>query len=198
MTTVTTHDQRAKLVTYLRTRATITTDARPESESVRGNALDSGDPAMDTQEEDRIIDDLDNGNQWAWFVAHVQARFAGLVGEDFLGSCSYASREDFEAPGGYHADMVAAALDELAHAIIADADTWAAMLPLLETRTRDADTVPALEEAIELATFAKLVLKEMDDRGHGSKDPGRSPLADGLARDGFRLLAKEARKRGLL
>ncbi len=198
MTTTTDAAKMAKLVEYLRTRATITTVALPEDIPVRGNSLDSGDPALDKQEEDRIIDDLE-WNKWAWFIAHVQARYLDHTGAEYLGGCSYKSREDFEAPGGYHEDMVNAALHQLAHAIMLDAKAWADMAPLLETETRDAEEYNAKSPIRDvLVDFAELVLQEMQARGHGSKDPGRCVLSDGLARDGFRILAKEARKRGLL
>ena len=52
-------------------------------------------------------------NEWAWCCAKVTARYGSFEGTDYLGGCSYKSAADFMTPGGYYADMVAAALDDL-------------------------------------------------------------------------------------
>lgn len=85
----------------------------PDSEPVRGNALASGDDALDREVEDQIIARLDGGDVWAWAFVTVEARYAGLVGKDHLGACSYNDEKDFRTPGGYFDDMKAEALADL-------------------------------------------------------------------------------------
>ena len=83
-----------------------------EDMPVRGNALVSGDDDLDTQAENEIIEDYNNGNEWAWCTVRVTARWRDFVGADFLGGCSYESEKDFIA-GGYYEDMKARALATL-------------------------------------------------------------------------------------
>src|SRR4051812_27979951 len=49
---------------------------------------------------------------WHWFQARVEVKFRdGLVlGDDYLGGCSYDNLEDFMQPGGYFRDMVREAI----------------------------------------------------------------------------------------
>lgn len=60
---------------------------------------------------------IDAGNIWAWCSVTVTARWLGHSGSDSLGACSYASEQEFRAPGGYYDDMVKNALRELRDAI---------------------------------------------------------------------------------
>lgn len=72
-----------------------------------------------------IRDQLDRGNEWAWFCAEVRASVVFVdtetgeetiySGSDFLGGCSYKSRADFEQdePGHYYHDMKHRALEAL-------------------------------------------------------------------------------------
>ncbi len=80
--------------------------------SIRGNALDSGDDAVDRECEDSIREDLNSGNEWAWCTVKVVVCWKDFYGSDFLGCCSYDSEEDFKH-GGYYDDMVDNALDDL-------------------------------------------------------------------------------------
>jgi hypothetical protein len=92
---------------------------------VRGNALASGDDAIDKAAEDEILARLDNGDVWAWAGVTVEAHLIAppcpgtvsptvrLVGRDFLGCCNYTDENDFKQQGGYYDDMKAQALADL-------------------------------------------------------------------------------------
>lgn len=75
----------------------------PETVPVKGNAS-ALDPATDRLTEKWIGEELARGNQWAWCAVVVKAEYAGYVGFDYLGCCSYASEEDFRA-SVYFEDM---------------------------------------------------------------------------------------------
>ena len=79
----------------------------PEDMPIEGNAMASGDDEEDRKAEQWIKDQLDSGNEWAWCIAKVTARYPGLPfeGVDYLGACSYRSKEEFMAPGDYYDDM---------------------------------------------------------------------------------------------
>ncbi len=102
----------------------------PEDTPVRGNALDSGDPAEDRRIEDEIISDLDNGNEWAWCCVRVRATWEGFTGEDYLGGCCCGSRAEFEA-GGYLPDMKAQALADLNASVARTAEELVSLLVTL-------------------------------------------------------------------
>lgn len=72
----------------------------------------------DTKEENEVaarqVRELADRTEWGWCVVEVRATFAGVVGRDVLGGCSYESEADFKSPGGYYDDMVSTALDDLA------------------------------------------------------------------------------------
>lgn len=90
----------------------------PEDTPVRGNAMASGDPAVDKEVEDEVIRQLDNGNEWAWAFVSVQAQWTAPSGQtytgfDQLGCCSYESEADFKQSDGYYKDMCVNALDDL-------------------------------------------------------------------------------------
>lgn len=79
----------------------------PEHVGVRGNAMCSGDDDFDREVEDKIIAELEGGNDWAWCMVRVTARYDGIdnvVGDDYLGCCSYQGEADFKADG-YYDDM---------------------------------------------------------------------------------------------
>jgi len=78
----------------------------PELTPVRGNAMCSGDDEVDREYEDKILDALERGNEWAWCTVRVTCQVPGygVVGDDWLGCCSYNSLEDFEECA-YHEDM---------------------------------------------------------------------------------------------
>ncbi len=66
-----------------------------------------------------VNEQLEAGNEWAWFCAKVTARVEiggeTFEGHDYLGGCSYESRAAFEInePGHYYHDMRHAALLDL-------------------------------------------------------------------------------------
>jgi hypothetical protein len=88
----------------------------PEDTPVRGNAMASGDDAFDKECEDRIINDINSGNVWAWCCVTVTASSRGVEARDTLGCCSYESEEDFKACP-YYAAMKEAALEMLLEAL---------------------------------------------------------------------------------
>jgi hypothetical protein len=81
--------------------------------SVRGNAMASGDDAHDQECEDEVLRKLGSGNQWAWCVVKVTGQFRGLEESDYLGCCSYESKEDFTQNSGYYCDMQSDILQRL-------------------------------------------------------------------------------------
>lgn len=91
----------------------ITLTCEEEFVQIRGNAMASGDDAVDREAEQWVIDQLESGNPWAWCCAHVVVTWHGFKGEDFLGCCSYKSEEDFREPDGYFDDMVQVAIDQI-------------------------------------------------------------------------------------
>jgi hypothetical protein len=84
---------------------------------VRGNASASGDDDDDKAYEDEIIERLDAGDIWAWATVKVEAVLdidgEEIIGEDYLGACSYADYADFIKPGHYYDDMKAQAKEDL-------------------------------------------------------------------------------------
>lgn len=97
----------------LRAAATIRLRAEQSDIPVRGNAMVSGDSALDKQVEDEIIARLGAGDIWAWANVLVTAEWHGLTGTDSLGGCSYKDEADFIQNSGYYDDMVSNAIDEL-------------------------------------------------------------------------------------
>jgi uncharacterized protein (TIGR02996 family) len=83
----------------------VTWDVTPlESDvPVEGN-FDSGDPKADRRTEQWIARQLAGGNPWAWCMARVVGRYAGLEAMSFLGCCSYRSEREFRK-GAYCEDM---------------------------------------------------------------------------------------------
>jgi len=85
----------------------------PDDIPVRGNAQASGDDRLDKECEDRIIAELESGNQWAWCTVVVEASWAAFTGWDALGACSYDDERSFREEGGYFRDMVRVAVEHL-------------------------------------------------------------------------------------
>lgn len=73
--------------------------AHPEDMPIRGNLIASGDDAEDKRQEDAVIEDLENGNEWAWCVIEVKGEYLGLSASEFLGGCCYDSEDDAYASG---------------------------------------------------------------------------------------------------
>ena len=85
----------------------IAVETLPEDMPVRGNAVASGNDEEDREIEDGIINDLETGDEWAWCTVAVTVRFRDyLEHTEYLGGCSYASRQDFVDNSGYYEDMV--------------------------------------------------------------------------------------------
>lgn len=86
---------------------------------VRGNALASGDDAVDRECEDEILERLSRGDVWAWCTVVIECTCdkCGATGRDSLGCCSYADEKDF-SQSGYYADMCDAALAEMRESCI--------------------------------------------------------------------------------
>lgn len=74
-------------------------------------------PRDQKQVVEKILKDLE-WNPYAWFCAHVMARYKGFQGHDYLGACSYKNEQDFMNDGYYH-DMKSSALDQLCDDILA-------------------------------------------------------------------------------
>ena len=90
---------------------TFTIECTPEDAPVRGNAMASGDDALDKEVEDQIIADLE-WNEWAWCVVKVTCRYGRASGAQYLGGCSYKDESDFSSPDGYLPQMKAEAYEE--------------------------------------------------------------------------------------
>lgn len=94
----------------------------PDYSPVRGNALASGDDAVDRRVENTILRRLDRGDVWAWCTVKVTARWGGFSGTDSLGGCNYRNEAEFRLPGGYYHDMCAAALADLERQLVSAQD----------------------------------------------------------------------------
>jgi hypothetical protein len=85
-----------------------------EESAIKGNAMASGDDAADAAAEKWVRDQLDAGNEWAWFTAHVCVTYRDAIEADaYLGQCSYDSEAAFKEPDGYYHDMIKECLLEL-------------------------------------------------------------------------------------
>ncbi len=91
---------------------TIELIVHPEDIPVRGNAVASGDDAIDKRVEDEIIARIDDGDPWAWCCVEVRASHDEISSSDYLGGCSYRDEAYFRT-GGYYEDMVKQAVDGL-------------------------------------------------------------------------------------
>lgn len=91
---------------------TVRVSAEQDDAPVRGNAMASGDSALDRRVEDQILARLDDGDVWAWASVTVEVRWMGLVAREYLGCCSYRDEAEFRADG-YYSDMVRACLSDL-------------------------------------------------------------------------------------
>lgn len=89
-----------------------TVEAQPEHTQIKGNCS-AIDPETDVETEKWIVDQLNEGNEWAWCCVKVSALWRGLEGTAYLGCCSYASKADFMQPDGYYDDLKADALADL-------------------------------------------------------------------------------------
>ena len=103
----------------------ITVTPLPEHCPVRGNALASGDAALDREAEDAILARLDRDDLWGWCAVRVRATWTAPSGrawhgDAYLGCCSYNDEADWREPGGYHEQMTIEATEALYEALRAD------------------------------------------------------------------------------
>lgn len=91
------------LTAWLEANASVTLECLPEEISFRGNCS-AIDEDTDREQEQRISDQLDSGNEWAWFTAKVTVRYGSYSSSGYLGACSYTSEAEFRA--SEMADMV--------------------------------------------------------------------------------------------
>jgi hypothetical protein len=60
-----------------------------------------------------VEDQIASGNEWAWFTARVKVTYKGILeADDYLGGCSYKSKQDF-MKDGYYKDMVDTCISEI-------------------------------------------------------------------------------------
>lgn len=86
-----------------------------EETEVCGNVMVSGDKTVDHEAEQRVLKQLESGNQWSWCCVEVRAFLPGMpdvYGVDFLGCCSYSSEEEFKNDA-YFSDMKNTAKEDL-------------------------------------------------------------------------------------
>lgn len=99
--------------TVARDEVTFELRIHDEDMPVRGNAMASGDNALDKQVEDEILARLDRGDTWAWCCVEVIAKFRSLQARTFLGGCCYRDEADFKANSIYYEDMMDEAYKDL-------------------------------------------------------------------------------------
>jgi hypothetical protein len=90
---------------------TITVEALPEDSPPEGHFA-SGDDEFDRKICAEIREKAE-WNSWAWCCIKVTVSWRGHSASDYLGACSYDSKEEFVSEGGYYDDMVDRALEEL-------------------------------------------------------------------------------------
>lgn len=85
----------------------ITIEAEPEGAAIDESIIE------DEKIVAKIKRDYESGNVWAWCSICVTCEYMGLQAEDYLGQCSYASKEDFIKTSGYYEDMVKTCIEDL-------------------------------------------------------------------------------------
>lgn len=116
---------RDRVIAAIVKQATIELVCEPEQERIEGNCS-AIDPQTDREQEQWVRDQLAQGNEWAWCTVAVHVSLGDdFTGSDYLGCCSYLSEDDFKQPGGYYADMVQRAAEELADKLIASDEVLA-------------------------------------------------------------------------
>ena len=89
----------------------------------------------DPEEQKAIVDQIladAEWNEWAWCCVRVRVSWKGFHADDYLGACSYKSKEDFIESNDYYADMVDNALEELNKEL---SDTYETLKALEHTNT---------------------------------------------------------------
>ncbi len=85
-----------KIKEYVQNNIDLKIECLEEETCVRGNVCASGDDDFDREEENKIIEELESGNPWAWCIVKVSGSCNGIYAEDYLGGCSYEDQESFE------------------------------------------------------------------------------------------------------
>ena len=98
-----------KMVKQLKELEDIGADVEFEAE----NETEAPDRDMDENQLKYIREQYENGNEYAWFCAHVKVKFKGWEVDDYLGGCSYKSRKDFIENSGYYLDMVNNCIEQI-------------------------------------------------------------------------------------
>ncbi len=96
----------------LRKLVKVTLECEEENSPWVGS-FQKADGSNDTEMNEWIRQELRSGNPWAWCMAHVTVELGEFKGEDYLGGCSYRSKDEF-IKGGYYESMVFEACEELA------------------------------------------------------------------------------------
>lgn len=94
---------RAFLCEALIANGTVTVECLDENTRIEGNAS-AIDPVTDREIVESIRQQLADGNPWAWCTVRVTVKWRDYEASDYLGCCSYESREAFMQDAG--ADMV--------------------------------------------------------------------------------------------
>jgi hypothetical protein len=96
----------------MKAKITYEIECLPEDMSYVGNCS-AIDEQTDRETENRIRDQLDRGNKWAWCCVKVTCTITysgeAFKGVDYLGACSYSDEDDFKTSSGYYDDMKGAA-----------------------------------------------------------------------------------------
>lgn len=106
----------------------IKVECLPEHEPIKGNAMCSGDDEFDREIEEKILNQLLEGNLWAWCCVKVSVKWHEFVAEEYLGCCSYASEEDFRKCVCFK-QMKSDALEALNEKV---SECWNLISPLIE------------------------------------------------------------------
>lgn len=77
------------------TPAVFTVHVEQDETPVRGNALASGDDAVDRECEDEILARLRDGDVWAWACVEVRATRGDFHASTYIGGCTYDDEADF-------------------------------------------------------------------------------------------------------
>lgn len=84
----------------------------PEPMAIEGNASAWGDEE-DKKHAQWIRNQLKRGNEWAWCIVVVTARYGQLEASTTLGGCCYRSENDFRRSDGNFEDMKAEVIKDL-------------------------------------------------------------------------------------
>lgn len=84
----------------------------PDDTPFKGKVMASGDASADAKAEAWVEAQLARGNDWAWCVVTVIAKYRSFEGRDSFGCCSYESEGDFKADL-YYEELCGCALGNL-------------------------------------------------------------------------------------